>query len=149
MSKIYCTNCKYYKFNPCNILDGWCNHNDEKTGAYSSCEREFENLEEATRHYNIIVKENEEHLFSKFKIAFDSKEKDKQITELQHKLEVAERTIKLACIELYCKGDGISICDYCPYSTNIEDMCPDECPQSTELLIKHFREQAEKELKGE
>lgn len=75
-------------------------------------------------------------------------QKDKQITELQHKLEVAERTIKLACIELYCNGDGVSICDYCPYSANIEDICPDECPQSTELLVKHFREQAEKELKG-
>lgn len=75
-------------------------------------------------------------------------DKDEQIADLRHKLEVVERAIKLACIELDCEGDGISICDYCPYSINIENRCPDECPYSTELLIKHFKEQAEKEIEG-
>lgn len=65
-----------------------------------------------------------------------------QISDLQHRLEVAERTTKLACKELADSG-----CNYCPY--NLQGGCPNECPDNTEVLEKHFKQQAEKELKGE
>lgn len=72
--------------------------------------------------------------------------KNQTIADLQHKLEVAEKATKLACKELDDSG-CIAICNYCPY--NIQETCPNECPQNTILLEKYFKEQAEKEPKGE
>lgn len=73
---------------------------------------------------------------------------DEQIADLQHKLEVAEKATKLACKELD-DSDCIAICNYCPYNPhNIQETCPNECPQNTILLEKYFKEQAEKEVKG-
>lgn len=74
------------------------------------------------------------------------KGQNEKIADLQHRLKVAEKATKMACKELY-DSDSISICDYCTY--NIQDKCPNECPQYTEELEKYFKEQAEKELKGE
>lgn len=71
---------------------------------------------------------------------------DEQIADLQYRLEVAEKATKLACKELDDSG-CIAICNYCPY--NIQETCPNECPQNTILLEKYFKEQAEKEPKGE
>lgn len=71
---------------------------------------------------------------------------DEQIADLQHRLEVAERATKLACEEMDDSG-CVAICNYCPY--NLQEICPNECPQSTILLEKYFKEQAEKEIKGE
>lgn len=73
---------------------------------------------------------------------------NKQIADLQHRLEVSDRATKLACKELD-DSDCIAICNYCPYNPhNIQETCPNECPQNTILLEKYFKEQAEKELKG-
>lgn len=66
-----------------------------------------------------------------------------QIADLQHRLEVSDRATKLACEELDDSG-CIAICNYCPY--NIQEICPNECPQNTILLEKYFKQQAEKEL---
>ena len=71
---------------------------------------------------------------------------DEQIADLQHRLEVAERALELACEEMDDSG-CVAICNYCPY--NLQEICPKECPQSTILLEKYFKEQAEKEIKGE
>lgn len=71
---------------------------------------------------------------------------DEKIADLQHRLEVAERATKLACEEMDDSG-CVAICNYCPY--NLREICPKECPQSTILLEKYFKEQAEKEVKGE
>lgn len=69
-----------------------------------------------------------------------------ELADLQHRLEVAERTTKLACEEMDDSG-CVAICNYCPY--NLQEICPNECPQSVILLEKYFKEQAEKEVKGE
>ena len=69
---------------------------------------------------------------------------NKQIADLQHRLEVSEKALELACEELDDSG-CIAICNYCPY--NIQETCPNECPQNTTLLEKYFKEQAEKEVK--
>ena len=68
---------------------------------------------------------------------------DEQIADLQHRLEVAEKATKLACEEMDDSG-CIAICNYCPY--NLQEECPNECPQSTEVLEKYFKDQAEKEI---
>ena len=57
MSKLYCATCKYYDFNTCEGVD-WCRLNDEETGICGHCEREFEDLDEATEHYDTVVEEN-------------------------------------------------------------------------------------------
>lgn len=74
------------------------------------------------------------------------KGQNEKIADLQHRLDVAEKKAELACKELYINGN-ISTCNYCPY--NIQAECPNECPQYAEMLEKYFKEQAEKELKGE
>lgn len=62
MSKLYCATCKYYDFNTCEGVD-WCRLNNEETGICGNCEREFEDLDEATEHYNTVVEE-ENKLYS-------------------------------------------------------------------------------------
>lgn len=71
---------------------------------------------------------------------------NKQIADLQHKLEVAEIATKLACEELDDRGCSAT-CNYCPY--NEQEICPNECPQNTILLEKYFKEQAERKVKGD
>lgn len=73
---------------------------------------------------------------------------DDQISGLQHRLEVAERTTKLACDCVPCKfcpngnEDG-----YCCKTSEIWDSSDDyECNTAK---FNHFKEQAEKEIKGE
>lgn len=57
MSKIYCSTCKYYDYNTREGVD-WCKLNDEETGICGHCERDFEDLDEATEHYDAVVEEN-------------------------------------------------------------------------------------------
>ena len=57
MSKLNCINCKYYDFNAGEGVD-WCKLNYEETGICGNCDREFEDLEEATTHYDALVEEN-------------------------------------------------------------------------------------------
>lgn len=73
-------------------------------------------------------------------------ELDNNVADLQHRLEVAEKALELACEEMDDSG-CVAICNYCPY--NLREICPKECPQSVILLEKYFKEQAEKEVKGE
>ena len=65
---------------------------------------------------------------------------DEQISDLQHRLEVAERTTKLACDYLNAvEGD------------KLYELCKDIYSDNDYLMTKmnYFKEQAEKELKGE
>jgi hypothetical protein len=84
MSKIYCSTCKYYDYNTCEGVD-WCRLNDEETDICGHCEREFEDLEEATEHYNAVVEE-ENKLYSL------NCEMAGKIADLEHRLS--------NCIEL-------------------------------------------------
>lgn len=75
-------------------------------------------------------------------------EKDKQIADLQHRLEVADKALELSCDCVPCKfcpngnEDG-----YCCKTSEIWDSSDDyECNTAK---FNHFKEQAEKELKGE
>ena len=56
MCKIDCAACKYYDYNSSEECD-WCNLNHCETGICGNCEREFEDLEEATEIYNSKVEE--------------------------------------------------------------------------------------------
>ena len=65
---------------------------------------------------------------------------DEQISDLQHRLEVAERTTKLACDYLNAvEGD------------KLYELCKDIYNDNDYLMAKmnDFKEQAESELKGE
>lgn len=65
---------------------------------------------------------------------------DEQISDLQHRLEVAERTTKLACDYLNAvEGD------------KLYELCKDIYNDNDYLMAKmnYFKEQAESELKGE
>lgn len=67
-------------------------------------------------------------------------EKDKQIADLQHRLRVAEITTKLACDYLNAvEGD------------KLYELCKDIYNDNDYLIAKmnYFKEQAEKEVKGE
>lgn len=77
--------------------------------------------------------------YENWQLREDLCQKDEQIADLQHRLEVAERATKLACEEMDDSG-CVAICNYCPY--NLQEICPNECPQSTILLEKYFKEQA-------
>lgn len=71
------------------------------------------------------------------------KKKDKQVADLQHKLEVAERALKKACKQL--QDDYCINCDDQKNCSRVE-MC--EMALSI-YLPSDFKEQAEKEVKGE
>lgn len=73
--------------------------------------------------------DNDIELYSIYPIIDLFNQFDKQIADLQHKLKVAERTMKLACDEL--RNLNYKTFD----NTDID-------------FEQHFKEQAEKELKG-
>lgn len=127
MSKLNCINCKYYDFNACDGVD-WCKLNHEETGICGNCDREFEDLEEATTHYDAIVEENNTFLMENSKMAGE-------IKDLQHRLEVAEIATKLACKE---ELRAIGIYD--------DDL---DYKKEMSILEQQYKEQAEEELKGE
>mgnify|MGYP000691317334 CR=1 FL=1 len=108
--------------------------------------------EELQKTYNEVVLNtnggNDDYVVALCQIAnaIDALDDSQHVVELQKKLNVTEKALELACEELY-DSDSISICDYCPY--DIEDECANECSQNTKVLEKYFKEQAEKELKGE
>ena len=89
MSKLNCSNCKYYDFNACDGID-WCKLNHEETGICGYCDREFEDLEEATTHYDALVEENNTFLMENSKMTGE-------IKDLQSQLAIAEKALELAC----------------------------------------------------
>lgn len=91
MSKLNCSNCKYYDFNACDGVD-WCKLNHEETGICGYCDREFEDLEEATTHYDTLVEENNTFLIENSKMAG-------KIKDLQSQLAITEKALELACKE--------------------------------------------------
>ena len=91
MSKLNCSNCKYYDFNACDGVD-WCKLNHEETGIGGYCDREFEDLEEATTHYDALVEENNTFLMENSKMAGKTK-------DLQKQLAITEKALELACKE--------------------------------------------------
>ena len=91
MSKLNCSNCKYYDFNACDGID-WCKLNHEETGICGYCDREFEDLEEATTHYDALVEENNTFLMENSKMAGE-------IKDLQSQLAITEKALELACKE--------------------------------------------------
>ena len=125
MSKLNCSNCKYYDFNACDGVD-WCKLNHEETGICGNCDREFEDLEEATTHYDALVEENNTFLMENSKMAGE-------IKDLQHRLEVAEKALELACEEIgrieakfgsaYIRADGYLL-DY--FKTEAKEMLENE-----------------------
>lgn len=126
MSKLNCINCKYYNFNACDGVD-WCKLNHEETGICGNCDREFEDLEEATTHYDAIVEENNTFLIENSKMAGE-------IKNLQHKLEVAEKALELA----------VNNISWCPAK---QGEC--NCQEHNKDCSWFLKRKAEKELKGE
>lgn len=90
MSKIDCLNCKYYDFNACDGVD-WCKLNHEETGVWGYCDREFEDLEEATTHYDALVEENNTFLMENSKMAREIKDLQSQLAITEKALELCER----------------------------------------------------------
>ena len=86
--------------------------------------------------------------YENWQLREDLCQKDKQITDLQHKLEVAEKALELACDCIPCKecpySDGKS---YCYLASEIEDE-PNNWECNT-TKYSHYLEQAEKEIKGD
>lgn len=80
MSKLNCSNCKYYDFNAGEGVD-WCKLNHEETGICGNCDREFEDLEEATTHYDALVEENNTFLIENSKMAGEIKDLQKQLAD--------------------------------------------------------------------
>lgn len=108
---------------------------------------DYENYRALKPKQDVVDKLGElEDVLEKWHIEDLDKFLDEQISDLQHRLEVAERATKLACEEMDDSG-CVAICNYCPY--NLQEICPNECPQSVILLEKYFKEQAEKEVRGE
>ena len=131
MSKLNCSNCKYYDFNACDGID-WCKLNHEETGICGYCDREFEDLEEATTHYDALVEENNTFLMENSKMAGE-------IKDLQSQLAITEKALELACREI------TGSCEYCSYKTRIE------CPVEADCLdekINYFKSQAKEIING-
>lgn len=127
MSKLNCSNCKYYDFNACDGVD-WCKLNHEETGICGYCDREFEDLEEATTHYDALVEENNTFLMENSKMAG-------KIKDLQNQLAITEKALELACNE-ELRSFGEYEEDY-GYEKQFQ------------MLKDQYKEQAEKEVKGE
>ena len=96
MSKLNCSNCKYYDFNAGEGVD-WCKLNHEETGICGCCDREFEDLEEATTHYDALVEENNTFLMENSKMAGELKDLQNQLAITEKALELACETIKEIC----------------------------------------------------
>lgn len=88
MSKLNCSNCKYYDFNAGDGVD-WCKLNHEETGICGCCDREFEDLEEATTHYDALAEENNTFLMENSKMAGELKDLQKQLAITEKALELA------------------------------------------------------------
>lgn len=87
--KINCVNCKYFDFNDVDGVD-WCRLNHYETGVCGYCDREFEDLEEATIHYDDLVEENNAFLMNNSKMAGEIEdlktklaEKDKEVERIK------------------------------------------------------------------
>ena len=100
MSKINCLNCKHYDFNACDGVD-WCKLNHEETGICGNCDREFEDLEEATTHYDALVEENNTFLMENSKMAGEIKdlqsqlaEKEKEILDIKFMMRNTEQALR-------------------------------------------------------
>lgn len=102
MSKLNCSNCKYYDFNACDGVD-WCKLNHEETGICGCCDREFEDLEEATTHYDALVEENNTFLMENSKMA-------REIKDLQSQLAITEKALELAVEQLDDAKDMLRGC---------------------------------------
>ena len=132
MSKLNCSNCKYYDFNACDGID-WCKLNHEETGICGYCDREFEDLEEATTHYDALVEENNTFLMENSKMAGE-------IKDLQSQLAITKKALELACKEI------TGSCEYCSYKTMIE--CPIEA-NCLDEKINYFKTKAKEMLESE
>lgn len=95
-----------------------------------------------------VVDRLNEQCFNKRELLKVKQNQDQEIADLQHQLEVAEKALELACDCVPCKfcpngnEDG-----YCCKTSEIWDSSDDyECNTAK---FNHFKEQAEKELKGE
>ena len=97
MSKLNCSNCKYYDFNAGDGVD-WCKLNHEETGICGCCDREFEDLEEATTHYDALAEENNTFLMENSKMAGELK-------DLQNQLAITEKALEFACDYLVSNGN--------------------------------------------
>ena len=125
MSKLNCSNCKYYDFNACDGID-WCKLNHDETGICGYCDREFEDLEEATTHYDALVEENNTFLMENSKMTGE-------IKDLQSQLAITEKALKLACEEIgrieakfgsaYIRANGYLL-DY--FKTKAKEMLENE-----------------------
>ena len=132
MSKLNCSNCKYYDFNAGDGVD-WCKLNHEETGICGCCDREFEDLEEATTHYDALAEENNTFLMENSKM-------DGELKDLQSQLAITEKALELACKEI------TGSCEYCSYKTRIE------CPVEADCLdenINYFKTKAKEMLESE
>lgn len=86
MSKVNCVNCKYYDYNTSEDCD-WCKLYDTQTGCCGHCERDFEDLEDATENYNAIEQDNEELLRVNANPVFAT---SKLQSQLEHQKEMWE-----------------------------------------------------------
>lgn len=140
MSKLNCSNCKYYDFNACDGVD-WCKLNHEETGICGNCDREFEDLEEATTHYDALVEENNTFLMENSKMAG-------KIKDLQNQLAITEKALELAADYMQ---------SHCPYlATKKEDgnvivyIDKTDCDNNCSNCIKnHYKQRAKEMLENE
>lgn len=100
-----------------------------ETEEYSEAENELDTYDDPVK------------LVMEYKVS--EKHKDKQIADLQHKLKVAEIATKLACErvkyfeEMQDREMGFE--DFFGYESNYD----------LQAIIEQYKEQAEKEIKGE
>lgn len=87
------------------------------------------NGQETCKGCNTILN-GENEPYKNWQLREDLCRKDKQIADLQHRLEIAERTTKLAC-------DELKVLNYITFDNADID------------FEQQFKEQAEKEIKGE
>ena len=135
MSKLNCINCKYYDFNAGEGVD-WCKLNYEETGICGNCDREFEDLEEATTHYDALVEENKTFLMENSKMAGELK-------DLQNQLAITEKALELACEKVKYFEEMQD------REMGFEDLFGYESNYDLQGIIEQYKEQAEKEVKGE
>lgn len=93
MSKLNCSNCKYYDFSAYDGVD-WCKLNHEETGICGYCDREFEDLEEAITHYDAIVEENNIFLTENSKMTGELKDLQKQLAEKEKEIAYMTKQAK-------------------------------------------------------
>lgn len=146
MSKLNCSNCKYYDFNAGDGVD-WCKLNHEETGICGNCDREFEDLEEAITHYDALVEENNTFLMENSKMAGELK-------DLRKQLAITEKALELACKDvndLTQNQIGYGLCyecehfDLCNKLSNIDELDL-ECEQ---VFAQAYKTKAKEMLENE